>query len=51
MAGARHADVLEHLIGEVGQQVHIDVVGFEAIGVLPETLAFQALSNANFVGS
>jgi hypothetical protein len=34
MAGARHSNIFKQLIIEAGQQVRINVVGFECVGIL-----------------
>ena len=41
MAGARHADVLQHLVIDTVQQVHLDVVGLEGVGILAEANSSQ----------
>ena len=37
MACARHANVFQHLIIDLGEQVSVNVVGFEGVGILGET--------------
>src|SRR5271169_982000 len=37
MTCARHANVFQHLIIDLGEQVSVDVVGFEGVGILGET--------------
>ncbi len=37
MARARYPDVLQQLIVDLGEQVDVDVVGFEGVAVLAET--------------
>jgi len=37
MARARHANVFQHLIIDLGEQISVNVVGFEGVGRLGET--------------
>ena len=37
MARARHANVFHHLIIDLGEQISVNVVGFEGVGILGET--------------
>ena len=37
MAGTRRANVFQHLIIDLGEQVSVNVVGFEGVGILGET--------------
>ena len=37
MACARHANVFQQLIIDLGEQVSVNVVGFEGVGILGET--------------
>src|SRR5215467_4395035 len=37
MACARHANVFQHLIIDMGEQISVNVVGFEGVGILGET--------------
>ena len=45
MAGARYADVLQQLIIEPGEQIRVDVIGFEGVGILAETDCLQPIPN------
>jgi hypothetical protein len=46
MPRARHTDVFQHLIGEIWQQIEIDVVGCEGISVLREAEVVQPRTHA-----
>src|SRR6516164_4814201 len=37
MARTRHANVFQHLIIDLGEQVSVNVVGLEGVGILGET--------------
>ena len=37
MPCARHANVLQHLIIDLGEQISVNVVGLEGVGILGET--------------
>jgi hypothetical protein len=41
MTGARDADVLKHLVIDLLEQIHVDVVGLEGIGILAKTNRLQ----------
>ena len=43
MACARHANVFQHLIIDLGEQVSVNVVGFEGVGILGETDLFEPI--------
>jgi hypothetical protein len=43
MAGTRYPDVFQQLIVDPGEQLHVDVVGLEGVGILTETDRFQPI--------
>jgi len=45
MARCRHADVLQHLIVDLLEQAHIDLVGLERVDISRETDPLQPSSN------
>ena len=46
MACARHANVFRHLIIDLGEQISVNVVGFEDVGILGETDLLEPIPSA-----
>ena len=44
MTGARYADILQHLVVDLPEQIDVDVVGLEGVRVLGEANRFQPLA-------
>jgi len=44
MTCARHANVFQHLIIDLGEQVSVNVVGFEGVGILGKTDLLEPIS-------
>jgi hypothetical protein len=51
MAGARYAHVLQHLVVHLPEQIEIDVVGLEGVGILGKTNCFQPLVDRAHIAS
>jgi hypothetical protein len=45
MAGARDTDVLQHLVIDLLEQIHLDVIGLEGIGILAKADRLQPFSD------
>jgi hypothetical protein len=45
MTGARNTGVLKHLVIDLLEQIHVDVVGLEGVGVLAKTDPLQPFSD------
>ena len=45
MTGARYANVLQHLIVELPEQINLDIVSLKRIGILGETKRLQPFAH------
>jgi hypothetical protein len=45
MASGRDADVLQHLVIDLPEQLHIDFIGLEGIGILAEADSLQPIAD------
>ena len=44
MAGARDIDVLQRLVIDLLEKIHVDVVGLEGVGILAKTDCLKCIS-------
>jgi hypothetical protein len=51
MACARHANVFQHLIIDLGEQVSVNVVGFEGVGILGKTDLLEPIPYCAYAAS